>query len=70
MRDLGGFPAEKRPFQGVQNMKARARAIGGSLSIESAPGSGTIIRIWVPIYGRFCGGHRVDGCLRANARRR
>ena len=36
---------------GLQNMKYRARAIGGALKITSAPGKGTIIRCSVPIRG-------------------
>ena len=36
---------------GLQNMKYRAKAIGGELTITTAPGKGTIIRCTVPVMG-------------------
>lgn len=36
---------------GLQNMKYRARAIGGQLKITTAPGKGTSIRCTVPLMG-------------------
>jgi PAS domain S-box-containing protein len=40
---------------GLQNMKYRARAIGGALKITSAPGKGTIIRCTVPVTRDWAG---------------
>jgi signal transduction histidine kinase len=37
------------PGQGLRNMGERARRLGGSLSIESAPGRGTRITVEVPL---------------------
>jgi signal transduction histidine kinase len=34
---------------GLSNMKRRARELGGSLTIQSAPGSGTRIRLDAPL---------------------
>jgi signal transduction histidine kinase len=33
---------------GLTSMEERARALGGTLSIESAPGAGTTVRLEVP----------------------
>jgi signal transduction histidine kinase len=39
-RDGGGF--------GLTSMRERARALGGDLSISSAPGAGTTIEVVIP----------------------
>ena len=44
--DPGGeFPGHL----GLQSMRERAAAVGGSLDIESAPGAGTRLRAHVPL---------------------
>ncbi|MDQ3809978.1 MAG: sensor histidine kinase [Chloroflexota bacterium] len=52
IRDNGrGFEPEAADSQlgnGLRNMRERARAIGGALSIASLPGQGTTIRVHVP----------------------
>jgi len=39
---------EGRPGQGIPNMQARARLLGGELTIESADGQGTEVMVVVP----------------------
>ncbi len=34
---------------GIGNMRQRAKALGGTLTIESAPGAGTVIRLVMPV---------------------
>lgn len=46
--DGAGFAAERRPGHGLDNMRARAQNIGGSLQIESAPGKGTRVILTLP----------------------
>ncbi len=47
---------------GLISMKERAEACGGWCRIESAPGSGTNVRCWLPDLGSIDGdGPRVDG---------
>jgi signal transduction histidine kinase len=51
VRDDGvGFdPAEPRPGHlGLETMRDRAARIGGELTLESAPGIGTTVRVKVP----------------------
>ena len=51
VRDNGrGFdPAARHPGHfGLDSMRSRAAEIGGSLTIASAPGSGTLVRVCVP----------------------
>lgn len=43
VRDRGGL--------GLTSMQERARAMGGTLAIESAPGQGTVVRVCVPLDG-------------------
>lgn len=48
-----GFKAPKgahdRGRLGLANMDERARAVGGEVVVESRPGLGTSIRVWIPI---------------------
>ncbi len=44
-----GFTPEGRRGHGLDNMQARAQALGGSLQIESAPGKGTRIILNLPV---------------------
>jgi signal transduction histidine kinase len=52
--DGTGFdPADRSPSgQGLRNMEERARRLGGSLSVESAPGRGTRIALALPLEER------------------
>jgi signal transduction histidine kinase len=43
--------AGKRDSYGLLGMSERARLIGASLQIDSAPGSGTVVSISIPIEG-------------------
>jgi len=48
--DGSGFdPASAPRGMGLGNLEERAEAIGGSLEVESVPGSGTIVRVRVPL---------------------
>ncbi|MBI4592940.1 MAG: GAF domain-containing sensor histidine kinase, partial [Candidatus Rokubacteria bacterium] len=49
-----GFEPDQHesPGQGMRNMGERARRLGGSLSIQSAPGRGTRISVEVPLEDR------------------
>ena len=48
--DGKGIRAGRRPQgQGLRNINERSSLLGGSVSIESAPGAGTVVRITVPI---------------------
>lgn len=40
--------AEHRRGIGLRNMATRARALHGSVAVESSPGRGTTVRLWVP----------------------
>ncbi len=55
VRDNGiGFdPSRHRhhPSLGLASMKARIRLLNGELDLESAPGEGTMVVAWVPVYG-------------------
>ncbi|MCR6031508.1 sensor histidine kinase [Nocardioides sp. zg-579] len=48
VRDDGRGVAELRPGSGVLGMRERASLVGGELTIESAPGQGTTVRLVVP----------------------
>jgi signal transduction histidine kinase len=44
--DGQGFDADtSRRGDGLTNLEARVRALGGAFSIESAPGKGTTIKV-------------------------
>jgi signal transduction histidine kinase len=55
--DGAGFdPATPVPGHlGLHTMTERARAVGGSLNITSAPGAGTVVRVVVPAALRAAG---------------
>jgi signal transduction histidine kinase len=40
-----GFDETKAPGQGVENMRVRARAIEGELTLRSRPGRGTAVEV-------------------------
>jgi signal transduction histidine kinase len=41
--------ARKPPSMGMRNMAVRAHALGGSLTIASEPGRGTVVRLEIPV---------------------
>ena len=45
----GSIAASAPRGMGLGNLEERAEAIGGSLEVESVPGSGTIVRVRVPL---------------------
>ncbi len=47
--DGAGFTAERRRGHGLDNMRARAKTMGGELHIESAPGKGTRVILTLPV---------------------
>ena len=46
--DGGGFELDHASGSGIQGMGDRLDAIGGSLEIDSAPGTGTVVRGRIP----------------------
>ena len=53
VRDWGiGFDSEsvERGHFGLEGIRQRVRLLGGRLTIESAPGSGTVVQVVVPIF--------------------
>ncbi len=46
---LGRLPSTGWPRFGLQTMRERAEAIGGSLSVESSPGQGTTVQVRIPV---------------------
>jgi signal transduction histidine kinase len=46
---IPGGKRERADGQGLVNMRDRAAEIGAELTIESAPGQGTTVRLWVPL---------------------
>jgi signal transduction histidine kinase/ligand-binding sensor domain-containing protein len=53
IRDDGqGFdPSQPRSGQGLRNLERRARELGGTLALESAPGKGTRVALDMPLQG-------------------
>jgi signal transduction histidine kinase len=54
--DGGGFDPDAalrepdvRAHLGLHGMRERAALLGGSVTIESAPGEGTTVSVWVPL---------------------
>jgi signal transduction histidine kinase len=48
-RGLKGTPSKRAKGQGITNMNERVEAMQGRLKIESSPGSGTVVRVEVPL---------------------
>ena len=47
--DLGQATAEGRQSFGLDVMRERAASVGGELTLDSRPGEGTRVRVWVPL---------------------
>lgn len=56
--DGSGFDARSaasgRRGLGVAGMRERLNAFGGTLEVDSAPGAGTELRVWIPMGGPSC----------------
>jgi signal transduction histidine kinase len=50
-RGMGGPTEDEMGGLGLSSMRERAERLGGSLTITSAPGTGTLVRAWVPLSG-------------------
>jgi PAS domain S-box-containing protein len=48
-RGMGGPTEDEKGGLGLSSMRERAEHLGGSLTITSAPGTGTLVRAWVPL---------------------
>ncbi|RYI89836.1 MAG: hypothetical protein EON47_21630, partial [Acetobacteraceae bacterium] len=46
--DPDAAPGDARPHLGLSGMRERLQLVGGSLEVESAPGSGTTLFMTVP----------------------
>jgi signal transduction histidine kinase len=46
---VGFCPGAVRADIGLQTMRERSESVGGSLTIESAPGEGTRVRVRIPL---------------------
>lgn len=44
-----GLPSDLHPGVGLQSMRERAGELGGSLEIDSSPGDGTRVRVFLPV---------------------
>jgi ligand-binding sensor domain-containing protein len=49
--DGRGFGTEQSAGNGLNNMRDRMAAVGGSAAVESGPGRGTTVRFRVPLHG-------------------
>jgi len=61
--DGRGFAPKKRSGNaalGIVGMREPALALGGTLEIQSKPGSGTVLCVRVPLNSSVSGGHRLD----------
>jgi signal transduction histidine kinase len=47
--ELGGQPGPRQGHFGIEGMRERVERLGGSLAIDTAPGSGTTVQIAVPL---------------------
>lgn len=47
--ELGGQPGPRQGHFGIEGMRERVERLGGSLSIETAPATGTAVRVAVPL---------------------
>jgi signal transduction histidine kinase len=48
--DGGGFDPQRMRGMGILGMEERVRRLGGSLTIQSSPGKGTIVKAEIPIH--------------------
>jgi signal transduction histidine kinase len=46
-------PGDPTDHHGIASMRARAERLGARLTIESSPGTGTTLRVHLPILGRW-----------------
>lgn len=49
--DGRGLPASRRSGIGLTSIRERTTELGGTLTIESAAGQGTQVRVWLPLAG-------------------
>ncbi len=61
--DTGGASSPDRPHFGLTGMRERAEALGGTLTVESAPGQGTCLRVCL-VGAMRPSGQRSDAALR------
>lgn len=47
--DGGGVRDENPAGMGIRNMEDRTKALGGSLTIDSVPGTGTTVNCSIPL---------------------
>ncbi|MEK7281527.1 MAG: sensor histidine kinase, partial [Chloroflexota bacterium] len=47
--ELTRLPSTGWPHFGLQTMRERAEAVGGTLQVDSAPGQGTRVRVHIPV---------------------
>jgi signal transduction histidine kinase len=52
---------------GVMGMRERAAQFGGRLAIDSAPGHGTLVRLWMPLHPATATGGPVGLATRGEA---
>ena len=50
-RGVGFAPAAMSGGFGLRSLRNRVEHMGGSVRIDSAPGRGTKVRVWVPLDG-------------------
>jgi signal transduction histidine kinase len=48
--DGEGMPEEYRPGVGLRSMRERTAELGGRMTVRSAPGQGTQICVWLPLF--------------------
>ncbi len=49
VKDNGSGFVARQPGLGLRSMEERARALSGTITIDSAPGAGTKIEVWLPL---------------------
>jgi two-component system, NarL family, sensor kinase len=45
-----GMPEEYQPGVGLRSMRERTAELGGRMTVQSAPGQGTQICVWLPLF--------------------
>ena len=60
---VGFDPATGSRGMGTENMRARAAEHGGMLALESQPGQGTRVRLWIPYVNESPSRHRRNACV-------